>query len=375
MKIAVNTRLLIDNRLEGIGWFAYETLIRMTRNHPEHQFYFLFDRPYSKKFIFSENIIPIIINPPARHPILWFIWFEYSVRKILKKYNIDVFISPDGYISLFAKTKQISVIHDINFEYYPKQFRLSHRIYLLYYFKRFAKRANRIITVSEFSKQDIIKNYKVNSTKIDVAYNGANEIYHALSNEEKKLAKQKFANGHVYFVYIGALSPRKNVARLLEAFDKFKLSNNDAKFLIVGAKLFNTKDIERAYKQMKYRNDVIFAGRLAPGDIELALGGAIALILVSYFEGFGIPIIEAMNSDVPVITSNVTSMPEIAGNAALFVDPFSVENICDAMKSIYFNEPLRNSLIEKGRIRKQIFNWDYTAQKVWESIEKCIQEN
>jgi glycosyltransferase involved in cell wall biosynthesis len=375
MKIAVNTRLLIDNRLEGIGWFAYETLIRMTRNHPEHQFYFLFDRPYSKKFIFSENIIPIIINPPARHPILWFIWFEFSVRKILQKYNIDIFLSPDGYISLFTRTKQISVIHDINFEYYPKQFRLSHRIYLLYYFKRFAKRANRIITVSEFSKQDIIKNYKVNSTKIDVAYNGANEIYHALSNEEKKLAKQKFASGNDYFVYIGALSPRKNVARLLEAFDKFKLSNNDAKLLIVGAKLFNTKDIERAYKQMKFGNDVIFAGRLAPGDIEFALGGSIALLLVSYFEGFGIPIIEAMNSDVAVITSNITSMPEIAGNAALFVDPFSVENICEAMKGIYFNEPLRNSLIEKGRIRKQIFNWDYTAQKVWESIEKCIKEN
>lgn len=374
MKIAVNTRLLIDNRLEGIGWFAYETLIRMTKNHPEHQFYFLFDRPYSKKFIFSENIIPIIINPPARHPILWFIWFEYSVRKILKKYNTDVFLSPDGYISLFSRTKQISVIHDINFEYYPKQFRFSHRIYLLYYFKRFAKRANRIITVSEFSKQDIIKNYKVNSTKIDVAYNGANEIYHALSNEEKKLAKQKFTNGNDYFVYIGALSPRKNVARLLEAFDKFKLSNNNAKLLIVGAKLFNTKDIERTYKQMKHRNDVIFAGRLAPGDIELALGGSIALVLVSYFEGFGIPIIEAMNSDIPVITSNVTSMPEIAGNAALFVDPFSVENICEAMESIYLNEPLRNSLIEKGRIRKQIFNWDYTAQKVWESIEKCMKE-
>src|SRR5512139_2040469 len=100
MRIAVNTRLLIKDKLEGIGWFTYETLKRITRKHPEHEFIFLFDRPFDKEFIFAQNIIPVIITPEARHPILWYLWFEYSVPRALKKYKADIFLSPDGYLSL-----------------------------------------------------------------------------------------------------------------------------------------------------------------------------------------------------------------------------------------------------------------------------------
>lgn len=375
MRIGINTRLLIENRLEGIGWFTYETLSRITKQHPEHQFYFFFDRPFSEKFLFSKNITPVVLNPPARHPILWFIWFEYSIRKALNKYKIDLFVSPDGYLCLSSKVKQIAVIHDINFEYYPEQFNWSYRKYLLHYFQRFAKQADRIITVSNFSKQDIVKKYQISPDKIDVAYNGSNVIYRPLSDAEKSTARQKFAKGENYFIYIGALSPRKNVSRLLEAFDEFKKSaNNNVKLVIVGAKLINTADIERAYKLMEYYNEVIFTNRLGPGEIEIALGGAIALLYVSYFEGFGIPIIEAMNANVPVITSNVTSMPEVAGDAAILIDPFSTKSISDAMNRVYSDEALRKSLIDKGRIRKQVFNWDKTAEQVWSSIEKCFHE-
>ena len=374
MKIAVNTRLLLENKLEGIGWFTYETLSRIVKQHPEIEFYFFFDRPYSKKFIFSDNVKPVILNPPSRHPLLWFIWFEYSVRNKLKKIKADLFLSPDGYLSLSSPVKSISVIHDLNFEHFPEQFRWSYRKYLLYFFKRFARRADRIVTVSEYSKQDIVRTYKINPEKIDVAYNGANPIYSPLNIREKIEAREKFSNGSPYFIYIGALLPRKNVARLLQAFDIFKnKTESDVKIILVGAKMFNTVDIEKTYSSMKHKADIVFTGRLSPGDIEKALGGALALTYVSYFEGFGIPLVEAMYAEVPVITSNATSLPEVAGDAGLIVDPFSVESIAGAMIRIYNEVPLQQSLIEKGRIQRQKFSWDKTADQLWQSIVKCLE--
>jgi len=373
MKIAVNTRFLLENRLEGIGWFTFETISRIVKLHPEHEFCFFFDRPYSKKFIFAENVKPLILYPPARHPFLWYLWFEYSVKHALKKTGADLFFSPDGHLCLSSKTKSISVIHDINFEHYPDQMKWLQRKYYLHYFKKFANYADRIITVSEYSKNDIINTYGISPEKIDVAYNGANSIYKPLNSLEKKEAQNEFANGCQYFIYIGALLPRKNIARMLQAFDGFRVSiQSDVKMLIVGAKMFNTEDIEHIYNSMKFKNEVIFTGRLAPEKIEKTLGGALALTYVSYFEGFGIPIVEAMNADVPVITSNVTSMPEVAGDAALIADPFSIESITEAMIRIYKDGPLRNSLIEKGRIQRQKFSWDKTAEQVWQSIEKCV---
>jgi glycosyltransferase involved in cell wall biosynthesis len=374
MRIAVNTRLLLENKLEGIGWFSYETLSRIVQHHPEHEFYFFFDRPYSPQFLFSKNVVPVVLFPPSRHPILWYIWFELSVRYALKKYKIDLFLSPDGYLSLSSKTKEIAVIHDINFEHFPKQFSWSYRKYLLHYFPKFAKRANRIVTVSDYSKQDIAAKYNIDPSKIDVAYNGANSIYRPLTRNEKDEAKKQFARGCDYFIYIGALLPRKNVARMLQAYDRFKsLQKSEIKMVIVGAKMFNTGDIEDTYQNMQFKDDVVFTGRLAPGRIELALGGALALVYVSYFEGFGIPLVEAMYADVPVITSNVTSLPEVAGDAALFVEPFSVGSIRDAMQQMYTDKPLRETLIEKGRIQRQKFSWNKTAEQLWKSLEKCLE--
>ena len=120
MNIAINTRLLLHNRLEGIGWFTYETLKIITRSHPEHHFIFLFDRPFHEEFIFSDNITPVVLFPQSRHPFLWYWWFEFSVPAALKKHRADIFLSPDGYLSLCAKTPSLPVIHDLNFEHYPE---------------------------------------------------------------------------------------------------------------------------------------------------------------------------------------------------------------------------------------------------------------
>ncbi|MCA1760933.1 MAG: glycosyltransferase, partial [Bacteroidales bacterium] len=163
MRIAVNTRLLLKGKLEGMGWFSYETLKRMTRNHPEHEFIFIFDRPYSEEFIFSENITPVVIGPPARHPVLFYFWFEFQIPRVLKKHKADVFLSPDGYLSLKTKVPQLAVIHDISFAHRPQDIPGMKRWYYNYFFPKFARKATRIATVSNYSKTDIAKTYQVDA--------------------------------------------------------------------------------------------------------------------------------------------------------------------------------------------------------------------
>lgn len=375
MEIVVNTRLLLKNRLEGIGWFTFETLKRITNNHPDDHFIFLFDRDFDEEFIFSDNITPLIISPQARHPFLYYLWFEYSVASILNRLQPDLFLSPDGYLSLKSHCKQLAVIHDINYEHYPNDVPFLERKYYKHFFPKFAQKARRIATVSEFSKKDIAKTYKIDPAKIDVVYNGCNELYTAVDEKTQQQTKQKFSQNCDYFLFVGALHPRKNISRLFQAFDKFKNDQpGTMKMVIVGEKYYWTSDIKRTYLNMKQKDDVVFTGRLSTEDLKNVLGSAFALTYVPYFEGFGIPILEAMNCDTPVITSNITSMPEVARDAALLVDPFSVESIANAMLCIYKDEDLRNKLIQKGRKRKMDFSWDKTANALWKSIEKAVNE-
>jgi glycosyltransferase involved in cell wall biosynthesis len=374
LKIAVNTRLLLKNKLEGIGWFTYESFKRIVQVHPEHEFHFIFDRQWNDEFIFSDNIIPHKISPPARHPLLIYSWYEFALPKLLKTINPEILVSPDAFTSLRSKVKKLTVIHDINFEHYPDQMSTANFKLYKYYTPRIAKNSDRIATVSEFSKQDIINHYHISENKIDVVYNGSNSNFKPVSIEIKTKIKTAFTQGSDYFIFIGALNPRKNLARLFKAFDLFKSSHKSSiKFVIVGEKMYWSKDIKTAYENMTYKDDVIFTGRLEPEDLGNVLGSALAITYASIFEGFGIPIIEAFNAETPVITSNTSSMPEIAGDAALIIDPLSVQNIADAMKSVATDEKLRLKLIEKGRKRKNLFSWDKTADNVWMSIEKTIK--
>ncbi len=373
MNIAINTRLLLKNKLEGIGWFIFENFSRIVKNHPEHEFYFIFDRNYSEEFIFASNVHPVIIHPPARHPVLWILWFEFMLPFKLNKIKPDVFVSPDGYLSLTTNIPQLPVIHDINFYHRPGDLPLTYRWYYGHYFPKFARKASRIVTVSEFSKQDICRSFKINADKVDVVYNGANKGFKPLDADEIKATKEKYSGGTEYFMFVGSLHPRKNIGGLLNSFDQFKKRfQTNHKLIIVGEKMFLTSKIDLIYSQMQYKHEVIFTGRLPTSELRKVLGSAAALVFIPFFEGFGIPIVEAMNSGVPVICSDTTSLPEVAGEAALYVHPADVEMIVNAMYRISTDDQLRLSIIEKGLKQCKKFSWDDSALKLWNSIEKCI---
>ena len=375
MNIAVNTRFLLPHKLEGFGWFTYEVVKRIVEQHPEHNFYFFFDRPFDPKFIFSDNVIPVVLYPPARHPVLYKIWFNFSVTKALRKYKVDLFFSPDGYLSLKTKVKQLGVIHDLNFEHYPQDLPTALRKYYKTYFPRFAKKANHIITVSEFSKQDIIKQYHVEEGKITVAHNGGSDKFKPFSISKQLEVKKRYSDNTDYFVYVGALHARKNTERLLQAFDLFKSNtNSELKLIIVGEKLFKSEKDTTDFENLKHKEDVVFTGHLPIENVVEIVASAKALLLVSYFEGFGIPLVEAMRCGTPVITSNVTSLPEVVGDCGLIVDPFSVKDIAKAMKSLINDSELQNSLSKKGLERSKLFSWQKSSEIIWGEIEKLLAD-
>ncbi len=373
MIIAVNTRLLLPNRLEGIGTFAHESLKRITQTHTEHQFVFFFDRPYAPEFIYGSNITPVVVSPPTRHPSLWYLWFEWQLPRLLKKHGADLFLSPDGYLSLRSPVKQLPVIHDINFAHRPRDLKKAHALYYNHFFPRFARKASRIATVSRFSKDDIARTYGIGPEKIDVVYNGVNSCYQPASMAEQEATRRKYTAGQAYFLYVGSLHPRKNIDGLLRAYERFRQqSNRPVKLVIAGAAMFKTGTIRSTLEQMHHRDEVIFTGRLSDQELQQVLGAALALTFVPFFEGFGIPVIEAMSAGTPVICSNTSSLPEVAGKAALFVDPQQEAQIAEAMTRLAGDEALRQQFITAGNQQHQKYSWDQTAELLWQSVEKCL---
>ena len=374
MKIAVNTRLLLKGKLEGIGWFTYETLKRITLQHPEHEFFFIFDRQYDNDFIFAKNVKPIILTPPTRHPFLWILWFEYRIPRLLKKIGADVFVSTDGYISLRTNIPQVDVIHDINFVHNPEQLPWLTSWYYNKYFVKFAKKATTIGTVSEFSKEDICNTYKIPEQKVTVCYNGSNEEYKPIGENEKVAIRGKYSKGKKYFIFIGALSPRKNVDGLLKAFDIFRNRYDcDMNLVIVGGNLHKTEAIEKVYSEMDNKDNVIFTGRLENHELCKVMAAAECLTYIPHFEGFGIPLLEAMYAETAIICGNTTSLPEVVGDAAIKCSPTDYEKVAEYMYMICSDNNLRNSLICKGRKQREKFSWQQSSEKLWSCIENATK--
>jgi glycosyltransferase involved in cell wall biosynthesis len=373
MTIAVNTRFL-SGELEGYGYFTHELFRILVKDHPEHQFYFLFDRPFDEAFIFSSNVHPLVVAPPARHPILWRYWYDVKIPVVLKKIRADVFVSPDGFCSLTTKVPQCLVVHDLGFLHYPEAYKKSHVSYLKRNTARFLRKAKSIATVSQFSKDDIIKHYKTRAEKIDVIYSGVKNFFQPVSFEVKETTREKYTEGKEYFMYVGAIQPRKNLINLLKAFSAFKKRlQSNMKLVIAGRLAWKNDEFLKLINTYKYRSDVVLTGYLAQEELAVVLGSAYCLVYPSVFEGFGVPPMEAMKCGVPVITSEKTSMHEIGGDAALYFNPNDHNDIAEKMMLIYKNENLRNQLIEKGKLKAENYSWEKSAGLFWKSISRSVE--
>lgn len=376
MKIAINTKFLADPNLEGFARFTYEIAKRLVETHPEDQFYFLFDRKYSSSFIFGTNEKPIIVHPQARHPILWYIWYEYSSRRVLNKIKPDVYLSPDGLNTLNLNLPNATVIHDIGFARMEHQIPFLAEKYWRWRTPQVIRSSSKIITVSEFSKKEIIENYPHAKGKVEVVYNGFTHNFKPISQEEKQIIKDEYSNGQDYLLYVGSIHPRKNVGNLVRAFEKYKANHSSSvKLVLAGRWAWKSEETKKLMENSPVKNDIISTGYISEEQLSRLMSAARGFCYISLYEGFGIPILEAMAAGTPVMTSNVSSMPEVAGDAALLVDPKNVDEIALKMEQLIQDDVLRSKLIEKGHKRLDHFNWDRSAEKVYQILTALHREH
>ncbi|MEI8097599.1 MAG: glycosyltransferase family 1 protein [Sediminibacterium sp.] len=375
MQIAVNAIFLQKTSLEGYGWFVQEVFKRLVNQHPEHEFIFVFDRPYDASFVFAKNVTPVVVKPAARHIFSFKYWYDVKAPMALKKFKPAIWVQPYGFCSLTTKIPQLLVVHDLAFLHYPKFISWHQRWYYQRFTPKFLQKAKKILTVSEFSKQDILLHYPVAVNKVSVVHGAAREGFDPLDWGSKDATKASYADGREYFLFVGGVHPRKNLMNLLKAFSLFKKwQHSNMKLLVVGRLAWQYGDIVEKLKTYKYREDVVMLNYVSEQTLTQLTASAYALVYPSFFEGFGLPILEAMQSGVPVITSNTSSMPEIAGEAALFASPDDPDAIAKQLLLIYKDESAREKLIEAGKLRADSFSWDDTANKFWEAILKTAEQ-
>jgi len=375
MKIAVNARFLLASKLEGIGRFTYEIVSRMVLDHPEDEFIFFFDRPYDSQFIFAKNVTPIVLFPPTRHPVLIVLWFEWAVRRALRRCEADVFFSPDGFLSLGSKCKTVIVTHDL--AYFQKNNQVSWSVQKFYEWctPRYLKKASKVLTVSEFTKSDIVEHFPWVEDKVAIVYNSCGPIYQVLDAAAQEAVRMQYTRGKPYFCYVGAVHPRKNVHRLIAAFDVFKtVTGSDYKLVIVGNFAWKTSEAQTAYDRSPHQQDILKLGYLANSIAAKIISAAFAVTYVSLFEGFGLPIVEAMSCEVPCITSNCSSMPEVAGNAGLLVDPYSIQDIATKLIQLYQSPELYAQLVENGKRQRAKFDWNVSARQVYQHLQEVARD-
>jgi glycosyltransferase involved in cell wall biosynthesis len=228
-----------------------------------------------------------------------------------------------------------------------------------------------VLTVSEFSKKDILAHYPMDPEKISVASGAARSIFHNIHWAEKDAIKSGYADGREYFLFVGGIHPRKNLLNLLKAFSLFKKwQKSNMRLIVVGRLAWQYTDLIEKLKTYKYREDVVMLNYVSDEQLAKITASAYALVYPSFFEGFGLPILEAMQSATPVICSNTSSMPETAADAALLADPNDPDSIAKQMLAVYKDETLRDELVQKGKLRAADFSWDTTADLVWNAILK-----
>jgi len=299
--------------------------------------------------------------------------FGLSLEFLLRRSKPDVFFSPTHYLPIFSPRRSVISILDISYIRFPELFRKADLNQLTKWTKYSARKAKRVFTISSSSKDDIIKAYKTPEKKVIVTYPGIKTI---LSNKYKALSmddlRKKYGIKQQYILFVGTLQPRKNITRLIEAFSRIK---QDIQLVVVGKKGWLFSEILEAPKKFKIEDRVKFLDFVPDEDLPFFYKNAICFVLPSLYEGFGLPILEAMKNGCPVIASNVSSLPEAGGDAALYVNPLDVDDIKKNLELIIHNSELRKGLIEKGYEQVRKFSWEKTAKETLKVLEEVGSKN
>ena len=302
------------------------------------------------------------------------IWTHTVLPYQLARASIDIIHMPANVIPLFSPCKTVVFIHDTTVFDFPEKFSVWQRTYARFFTLFAATHASAILTNSEQSKRDIIKHFKVNPTKIIVTYLAAASEFRRIPKSEITTIKQKYEL-KTFILTVGTLEPRKNMLRLLQAFAQLRANGFSGMLIHAGPKGWLYDDVLAEVDRLKLQDSVRFLGRVPIQDLVGLYNAASLFVYPSLYEGFGLPVLEAMACGCPVITSATSSLPEVAGDAALLVDPYNVEKLAAAMAEILDNQALATTLRERGVKQAKLFSWERCAQETLAVYNQLMLDN
>jgi GT2 family glycosyltransferase/glycosyltransferase involved in cell wall biosynthesis len=366
LAIGINTRY-VQTKISGIGRYVLE-LMKGLLSIDKKSKYFFYQYSHYKiiKPIESQNAQYIIPKFQSEGRTARIFWEQFIFAKKIKDNKIDVFHGPSFMIPFFLDCPSIITVHDLTFLHYPKGFTFPTLLYYKTFFRYSLKKASMIIADSKATKQDLMKYCGMHPNKIKVIYLGVDNQFTIIDDKKRKESVvKKYMLPEFFFLFTGLLSPRKNVEGVIQAYAQLMKDekNIQHKLVIVGNKGWLYEPIFELVKKLQIEDKVIFTGYVDTEDLPVFYNLAEALLFPSFYEGFGLPILEAMACGCPVITSNISSMPEVAGEAAILINPRNICEIQEGMKTIISDKEVKTRLIKRGLEQVKGFSWENTAKE------------
>jgi glycosyltransferase involved in cell wall biosynthesis len=371
MKIVFNTMSMLKDRQQD-KYFLYESLKRLIKKYPEHEFAFMTGQSDANFYQAGTNATTIITRQPLQNSLLRKLWFDLKLPSILKKCKADVFVSVDGYCSLSTSLPQCLLLHDLTFLYDPANSKKSPLLFYKRAFPKFLHKATAIATCSAYLKKDLSLRYKIAGDKIDIVSPAAREAFLPVEESVKEETKSKYCEGKSYFISTPGVHPGQSLLMLLKAFSIFKKrQKSNWKLVVTGSLESYSKSFTDSLKAYKYRDDIVLTGFVEDDELVKLIGSAYALIHANQWDGVSASLLEAISCHIPVIASADPLTKEMAGDAALYANTDDYTDIAEKMMLLYKDESLRNSLVEKGQTMIAKYDWDKTADALWQCIQKA----
>ncbi|GAB4344544.1 MAG: glycosyltransferase family 1 protein [Candidatus Abyssubacteria bacterium] len=304
-------------------------------------------------------------------------WRQFVLPRQMKRFSLEVFHFPSFISSLMARAPSVLTIHDLCFSLYPETFSAPKRYYYRYVIPRSARRCAFIIADSDSTRDDILKYLHRDGETVRTVYLGVDPVrfYHVTDRTERERVRRRYDLPDHYILYIGTLEPRKNIVRLIRAFNYGVVSKGLPHHLVIaGRKGWLFEEIFVEVRALNLSGRVHFPGFVERSDLAVVYSMARAFAYPSLYEGFGLPCLEAMSCGTPVTASNTSSLPEILGEDALLVDPLSVDSIAGALQRLCSDEACHKDLSERGPRRASRYSWMTTARQTAEIYARTLRE-